>query len=68
LRSTQKAARFVVPILAGGGVSMLRAYKWWAGVAAGAFLVSLVQAEARPVAEGAAAFGSRTMLDKAIGH
>lgn len=47
---------------------MLRAYKWWAGVAAGAFLVPSVQAEVRPLAEGSAAFGSRTTLDKAIGH
>lgn len=43
---------------------MSRTYKWWAGVAAGAFLVMPLQAEVRPLAEDAAAFGARPAAEQ----
>ncbi|MFL6854961.1 MAG: alpha/beta hydrolase family protein [Sphingomicrobium sp.] len=43
---------------------MSRAYKWWAGVAAGAFLVAPIRAEVRPLAEDAAAFGARPAAEQ----
>jgi dipeptidyl aminopeptidase/acylaminoacyl peptidase len=43
---------------------MSRRYNWWAGVAAGALFVVPLNAEVRPLAEDAAAFGARPSAEQ----
>jgi len=64
LRRIEKAANLLSPIRGDRGISMLRMYKWWAGVAAGALSMMPAQAEVRPLAEDAAAFGARPAAEQ----